>query len=207
MPEPVFAYLRVLEPSLLLAVLPAEPDAAPATTPPTRPIYDGTIVLEAPAYRIGRRVADCDIVIREQVDDISRKHATIRRTDGSGYMLVDHRSRNGTLVNSVRLQTDGDTEAMVGLKSGDSIGFGLHTKVFQFINPADLAAADLTASEHEILMLIARNPTFTNKEIAARFIRSENTIKTHLKRIYKKIGVETRHAAIEYARNVGLLDG
>jgi pSer/pThr/pTyr-binding forkhead associated (FHA) protein len=34
--------------------------------------------------------------------EISRRHATLRRTP-TGYVLVDHDSRNGTLVNGVQI--------------------------------------------------------------------------------------------------------
>lgn len=52
---------------------------------------------------------------------------------------------------------------------------------------------DLTRREREILALMAKG--FRNKEIASQLFVSENTIKTHLLTIYRKLGVSGRMAA------------
>ena len=41
----------------------------------------------------------------------------------------------------------------------------------------------------------------TNGEIAARLFLAEKTVKNHVRRIYSKLGVESRPAAIAYWRN------
>lgn len=64
------------------------------------------------------------------------------------------------------------------------------------INERKLSAgyANLTQREHEVLLsLLSGN---SNDEIAEKLFVSERTIRTHLYRIYKKIGVSTRIQAI-----------
>ena len=45
----------------------------------------------------------------------------------------------------------------------------------------------------------------TPREIAKELYLSPNTIKTHTRGIYRKLGVNTRHEAVEAARRVNLL--
>ncbi|MDN3360093.1 response regulator transcription factor [Actinomadura sp. DC4] len=56
----------------------------------------------------------------------------------------------------------------------------------------------LTAREGEILTLIASG--LSNREIAGRLFIGNATVKTHINRIFAKIGVTDRAAAIAYAR-------
>jgi two-component system, NarL family, response regulator NreC len=54
-------------------------------------------------------------------------------------------------------------------------------------------AGELTQREREILALTAKG--YSNKEMASRLFVSENTIKTHLVAIYRKLGVAGRMGA------------
>jgi DNA-binding NarL/FixJ family response regulator len=60
----------------------------------------------------------------------------------------------------------------------------------------------LTAREAEVLGLIASG--FTNREIAARLVVSEATVKTHINHLFAKIDARDRAAAINYAARHGL---
>ncbi|HEY5222639.1 MAG TPA: LuxR C-terminal-related transcriptional regulator [Microbacteriaceae bacterium] len=61
----------------------------------------------------------------------------------------------------------------------------------------------LTYREREILAYLPSR--FTNVELAERCFVSVNTIKTHMVHIYRKLDVPNRSAAIERARELGLL--
>ena len=71
------------------------------------------------------------------------------------------------------------------------------------------SSGQLTKREEAILALLADG--YRNKEIASRLAISENTIKTHLNTIYRKLQVSTRvEAALRYfeqARHSGKLPG
>jgi LuxR family transcriptional regulator, maltose regulon positive regulatory protein len=65
------------------------------------------------------------------------------------------------------------------------------------------AALDLTHREVEILGMLASGGT--NAEIAAALFVTPNTVKSHLSSLYRKLGVDSRRAAIAAARSFGLL--
>ena len=64
--------------------------------------------------------------------------------------------------------------------------------------PGELLAQPLSKKEHEILFWIAEGKS--NPEIATLLAISPETVKTHLKRIFRKLGVDNRTAAANHAR-------
>jgi ATP/maltotriose-dependent transcriptional regulator MalT len=70
-------------------------------------------------------------------------------------------------------------------------------------HPAHVLDEPLSERERAVLRLIAAG--MRNGEIAARLIVSENTIKAHVKSIYRKLGVNDRVQAINRGRGFGLL--
>lgn len=60
----------------------------------------------------------------------------------------------------------------------------------------------LTEREREVLVLIARG--HSNQELADQLFISENTVKTHVKRILMKIGARDRAQAVVIAYEAGL---
>ncbi|RDI54462.1 response regulator [Nocardia mexicana] len=61
----------------------------------------------------------------------------------------------------------------------------------------------LTAREHDILVQLAQG--LGNRQIARALHISEATVKTHLGRIYDKLGVDTRTAAVAVAKEKRLI--
>ncbi|MFG3257396.1 LuxR C-terminal-related transcriptional regulator [Streptomyces sp. NPDC048172] len=64
-------------------------------------------------------------------------------------------------------------------------------------------AGTLSGRERDVLEFLAR--TMTTEEIAAEMYLSVNTVKTHLKNIYRKLQVSRRSAAVRRARELELL--
>ncbi len=59
-------------------------------------------------------------------------------------------------------------------------------------------------SSRELTVVRYLASRLTNKEIAAELFVSNNTLKTHIKRIYQKLGVSSRMEAVTEARRLGL---
>jgi LuxR family transcriptional regulator, maltose regulon positive regulatory protein len=60
-------------------------------------------------------------------------------------------------------------------------------------------------SEREATVLRFLPTMMSNQEIAAELFVSVNTLKTHLKQIYRKLDVASRRDAVERARAMGLI--
>lgn len=66
------------------------------------------------------------------------------------------------------------------------------------------AEVRLTAREHEVLALVASG--CSSPEIGRRLYLSSTTVKTHLSRVYEKLGVCNRAAAVAQAMKRGLVE-
>lgn len=61
----------------------------------------------------------------------------------------------------------------------------------------------LTPTEVKVLSLIAQG--YSSKEAAEKLVVSKRTIDFHLSRIYRKLGVNNRVAALRFATRLGLI--
>jgi len=70
-------------------------------------------------------------------------------------------------------------------------------------NPKARAALGISPTEFTVLLEIAAG--LSNKEIAARLKVSPNTVKTHVARLFEKLGAKRRTDAIKKARELGIV--
>jgi len=70
-------------------------------------------------------------------------------------------------------------------------------------NPKAQTALGLSGRELEVLHELAAG--HSNKEIAAHLHVSPNTIKTHVARLFEKLGAKRRTEAIRRARELGIV--
>jgi LuxR family transcriptional regulator, maltose regulon positive regulatory protein len=68
---------------------------------------------------------------------------------------------------------------------------------------ACILGEELTPKELEVLGLLATR--LSRREIGQRLYVSLNTVKTHHRALYRKLGVENRNGAVKRARELGLL--
>ncbi len=66
-----------------------------------------------------------------------------------------------------------------------------------------LETEGLTARELDILIELAKGST--DREIAAKFVVAEGTVKTHIRHILRKLGVRNRTGAVAYVLRRGLI--
>ena len=71
------------------------------------------------------------------------------------------------------------------------------------VNRAKLEELGISPREHEILTLIAAG--MSNREIAEKLFLSENTVKTHLGRLFDKLNAKRRTQAVQIAKESGLI--
>lgn len=138
--------------------------------------------------------------------EITRTQPTVRvlvlttyETDGdilraveagaSGYLLKD--ASLGDLANAVRAAARGETVL------ASRVAARLVTRIRQDGTEA------LTARELDVLGLVATGGT--NAEVAAALFIGEATVKSHLLRVFAKLGVDDRTAAVTRAMELGVL--
>ena len=92
---------------------------------------------------------------------------------------------NGAAIPNGAAKPNGHTSRHPGLRDGTGTGGG-----------EEQASLGLSARELEVMSLIAGG--HTNGEIAAHLFLAEKTVKNHVRRIYSKLGVDSRAAAIAH---------
>jgi DNA-binding CsgD family transcriptional regulator len=98
--------------------------------------------------------------------------------------------------NGAAIGLNGHTSGLGGEVGVEPAGGGVGPGVGAGVGPGPHASLRLSAREHEVMSLIAGG--HTNGEIAAHLFLAEKTVKNHVRRIYSKLGVDSRPAAIAH---------
>lgn len=107
-----------------------------------------------------------------------------------GYLLKDAATQ--TLLDAVRATAAGETVLSPAVAS----------RLTDHVRSPG-SRAPLSHREREVLALVSRGTS--NRAIAEELFISEATVKTHLSRLYDKLGVSDRAAAVATAYRAGLL--
>jgi pSer/pThr/pTyr-binding forkhead associated (FHA) protein len=155
--------------------------------------------------------------------DVSRAHAELERVGGVWTISDDGLSRNGTFVNGERV---GSRQR---LRDGDVVRIGATGIVFRHPSSAafsetrvggpELAPPAVSEAQRRVLIALCRpykdpgpfTTPATNQDIAAELFLSVEAVKTHLRALFAKFGVEDlpqnqkRAKLIERAFQTGLI--
>ena len=121
------------------------------------------------------------------------------RAGASGFLLK--RTPATELVNAIRVVAEGEALLAPSVTRRLIDEFARRPRGDR---PSPEALDDLTAREREVLELVAQG--MSNREIAAQLFVSEGTVKTHIKRIFYKLGLRDRTQAVILAYDVGLVE-
>ncbi|SMB95356.1 two component transcriptional regulator, LuxR family [Thermanaeromonas toyohensis ToBE] len=149
------------------------------------------------ATRVIRREVPQAEVIALTIHEEEEYIMELFRAGAAGYLLKD-------------ISAEGLVEAILQVAQGvPVIHPGVTKKMLRLLteSPCEGPKApgtSLTRREKEILAYVVKGES--NKQIARRLYISEKTVKNHLTRIFRKIGVQDRTQAAVYALKHGLTD-
>jgi DNA-binding NarL/FixJ family response regulator len=145
--------------------------------------------------RITARLPETRVIILTTFDTDEALHGSLRG-GASGFLLK--RTSFEQIVQAVRTVHEG--EALLSPAVTRRV-------LDAFTSQPAPAAAErlelLTDREREVLMRVGRGES--NAEIAAAMFLGEQTVKTHLKRVYAKLGLRDRAQAVVLAYETGLV--
>ena len=133
--------------------------------------------------------------------DIDDYVYTALQAGASGFLLKD--VRRDDLVHAVRVVHGGEALLAPSVTKRLIEQFARRPERAAAVFNPDAAAAQLTARELETLKLLARG--LSNAEIAAEFVVSEHTVKTHVGNVLAKLHLRDRIHAVVYAYESGLI--
>ena len=138
---------------------------------------------------------DTKVVLLTVYDDEHYLYQALR-VGASGYILK--RVDGQELVGHLRRIREGDTVVDQGLAGRVALS-AAHLSSGEFWTGAHLG---LTQRESEVLELLVSG--HSNKAVASTLVVSEDTVKTHIRGLYRKLGVSDRSGAIAVALREGL---
>ncbi|MEU5538186.1 response regulator transcription factor [Streptomyces sp. NPDC020362] len=158
------------------------------------PVMDG---LEA-TRRILEKSPDCKVLMLTTFD-LDRYVYSALSHGASGFLLKDVTPEH--LAAAVRLVGTGDALLAPQITRRLVERYAAEAQRPEQAVPADLAA--LTPREREVLTLMGRG--LSNTELAAELTLSEATVKSHVARIFAKLGLRDRAQAVVVAYETGLV--
>ncbi|MEV0398785.1 response regulator transcription factor [Actinoallomurus sp. NPDC050550] len=134
--------------------------------------------------------------------DLDRYAYAALRAGASGFLLKD--AEPSDLLSGIRAVAAGDAVVAPGLTRRLLEVFAPHLPdPDRPGDDGDPRLARLTDREREVLVAIGAG--WTNAEIAESLVLAESTVKTHIGRIFAKIGVRDRVQAVIFAYDTGLV--
>jgi DNA-binding NarL/FixJ family response regulator len=121
------------------------------------------------------------------------------RAGASGFLLKDVTAER--LFDAVRVIAAGDALLAPGVTRRLISEFATMRPALEV--PGGLGLAGLTPRETDVLRLVAEG--LSNREIAARLVVTEETVKTHVSRVLAKLGLRDRTQAVVSAYESGLV--
>ena len=141
------------------------------------------------------KAVDCKVVFLTVYDDEQYLYQALR-VGAAGFLLK--RIKGGELVDYLRRICDGEVLIDPTLAGRVALSAArLHSGEFW---PG--AHLGLTQRESEVLSLLVAG--LSNRAIAAKLVVSEETVKTHSRGIYRKLGVSDRAGAVAVALREGV---
>ncbi|MFC7490233.1 MULTISPECIES: response regulator [unclassified Knoellia] len=156
----------------------------------------GTAGIEACAA-IARASPNTNIVVLTSSDEDGHLYAALQ-AGATGYLLKDTPAKQ--VVESVRLAYGGQSvipASMAGRFHAELASLRASVRT-------ESPLGQLSEREREVLRLVARGRT--NKDIAARLLISENTVKSHMRTLLNKLPVSSRVEAALFAVQQGLVE-
>ena len=145
--------------------------------------------------QITTQYPDTKVVLLTVYDDEHYLYQALR-IGACGYILKNIDGRE--LVGHLRRIREGETVVDQGLAGRVALS-AAHLNRGEFWTGAHLG---LTQRESEVLELLVSG--HSNKAVASKLVVSEDTVKTHIRGLYRKLGVTDRSGAIAVALREGL---
>jgi DNA-binding NarL/FixJ family response regulator len=160
------------------------------------PEMDGIAATREIAGRSAARV----VVLTTYADDESVFPAL--RAGAAGYLTKDASAEE--IEAAIRAVHRGQTwlDSTVQARLVSALGDGVPGETGKPAPPPAKLPDSLTPREAEVLALIGEG--LSNKEIGERLFLGQATVKTHVNRIFAKIGTQSRARAVRYAISNGL---
>jgi LuxR family maltose regulon positive regulatory protein len=185
---------------VILAELRLAQDDPSGAAAAVAPIVDGSLVVRAPLFEIQALLLEA--IARDALHDSGAASRALERA-------LDLAEPDGLLAMFLLYPTPDllERQARLGTAHASLISEILNLQAGQTPapRPEDVEPLREPLSESELRVLRYLPTNLRAPEIAAELFVSLNTIRTHMRHVYTKLGVHSRGDAVERARALGLL--